>query len=442
MRPTRAQSLVVALLTVAALTATSSSAVFAAGNKSASGQQNPLDDQSGGKKKGKAYETEGITNDAIVIASDQLGDRPFPYGDFDLGVRGLFESVNANGGIHGRKIDYRPFETNFDATKVLTECRRAVEEDKPFAFAGDNPIVVGDSCYDLLGKLGIPVVGTDGISFQSWAYPTAFNLTLDIYNFYRASAFWAAKLQPKPKKLAAIFSGGTPAFDKTAEATVELARKMGVRDVLDPILLPPTQSDFTDTVARLKSENVDTVILAHSPVSVVQILKTMQEQNYHPRIVLGMQTHDPRFTPAYAPYLEPDQEMYLPAQTYLPETGGGGTFDEYAADAKAIKPDGNLFSQGFQAWAGAKLLVDALEAIGPKPTRTKLVNYLNKLKDYDPGISPDRFTWPAKKKDRFVPRQSFLAKYDVAKATWTAPGGSFDWTDKGWTAKVPQDVRG
>ena len=77
---------------------------------------------------------EGVTPSEIRLGASQvlsgpLGPQTQQYGE---GARLLFESVNAAGGIHGRKIAFKTLDDGFDPKRAVENTRQLIEQDKVF----------------------------------------------------------------------------------------------------------------------------------------------------------------------------------------------------------------------------------------------------------------------------------------------------------------------
>jgi branched-chain amino acid transport system substrate-binding protein len=77
---------------------------------------------------------EGVTPTEIRLGASQvlsgpLGPQTQQYGE---GARLMFESVNATGGIHGRKISFTSLDDAFDPQRAVDNTRKLIEEHKVF----------------------------------------------------------------------------------------------------------------------------------------------------------------------------------------------------------------------------------------------------------------------------------------------------------------------
>lgn len=77
---------------------------------------------------------DGVTATEIRLGASQvlsgpLGSQTKEYG---VGSQLYFDHVNAQGGVHGRKISYRTVDDGFDVKRAVENTRKLVDEDKVF----------------------------------------------------------------------------------------------------------------------------------------------------------------------------------------------------------------------------------------------------------------------------------------------------------------------
>lgn len=79
----------------------------------------------------------GVTNDVIRLGmTAPLSGPGASYGDFAKGMQAYFEKVNADGGVHGRKIELIVRDDAYDPAKTVAETNRLIESDKVLAMVG------------------------------------------------------------------------------------------------------------------------------------------------------------------------------------------------------------------------------------------------------------------------------------------------------------------
>ena len=76
----------------------------------------------------------GVTPSTIVLGgSGPLSGPEVAYAGTMLGAKAYFDHVNANGGVHGRRIDYRYLDDAYDPSRTVQNVRRLVQQDRVFA---------------------------------------------------------------------------------------------------------------------------------------------------------------------------------------------------------------------------------------------------------------------------------------------------------------------
>ncbi|MFD3687531.1 ABC transporter substrate-binding protein [Nocardiopsis sp. NPDC058631] len=100
----------------------------------------------------------GVTDDSIVLGSHQplTGPAAPGYLAVSQGARAVFDYVNAQGGIHGRQIDYRVEDDAYDPAQTIDVTRQLVIEDEIFAMVGGLGTPTHGGVIDYLNDEGIP----------------------------------------------------------------------------------------------------------------------------------------------------------------------------------------------------------------------------------------------------------------------------------------------
>jgi branched-chain amino acid transport system substrate-binding protein len=104
--------------------------------------------------------TRGVTGDAIKVGGLLLKTSPSGYtlADTELGAKARFARANAEGGVHGRTIDYIGSEDDGgDPAKDLAAARKLVQRDQVFAVVPANSPFMGGA--DFLVQNRVPFFG-------------------------------------------------------------------------------------------------------------------------------------------------------------------------------------------------------------------------------------------------------------------------------------------
>ena len=76
----------------------------------------------------------GVTPSTILLGgTGPLSGPEVAYAGTMIGAKAYFDHVNANGGVHGRKIEYRYLDDAYDPSRTVQSVRRLVQQDRVFA---------------------------------------------------------------------------------------------------------------------------------------------------------------------------------------------------------------------------------------------------------------------------------------------------------------------
>ena len=76
----------------------------------------------------------GVTSTTILLGgTGPLSGPEVGYAGVLIGANAYFKYVNANGGVHGRRIEYRYYDDGYDASRTVQNVRRLVQQDRVFA---------------------------------------------------------------------------------------------------------------------------------------------------------------------------------------------------------------------------------------------------------------------------------------------------------------------
>ncbi|MFE1166325.1 ABC transporter substrate-binding protein [Nocardiopsis sp. NPDC058789] len=102
----------------------------------------------------------GVTDDAVVIGTHQplTGPAAPGYLAVSQGAGAVFDHVNAEGGVNGRRIDYRVEDDGYDPSRTIDVTRQLVIEDEIFAMVGGLGTPTHGGVIDYLNDEGVPDV--------------------------------------------------------------------------------------------------------------------------------------------------------------------------------------------------------------------------------------------------------------------------------------------
>jgi hypothetical protein len=181
--------------------------------------------------------------------------------------------------------------------------------------------------------------------------------------------------------------GNMPSAETAWAGEKYVLEKVGYKVVYDPTYAV-TQTDFTENVIAMKNAGVNILFVDQLPVEYApSLLKDLQQQNYHPVVVLGAATYSDQLVPASGgaanvngDFLDQNYSLYLGTDaSAIPAVA---TFLKWVNTASpGFKPD--LFTM--YGWISAQLFVQALQNAGSNPSRGSLLQALSKITTFDAG---------------------------------------------------------
>jgi branched-chain amino acid transport system substrate-binding protein len=112
--------------------------------------------------------TVGVTDKSVKIGAHfpLTGVAAPGYSEIPTGAKAYFDYVNANGGVHGRKIDYLVRDDGYDPTKTSTVTNELVLKDKIFAMVGGLGTPTHGAVVDFLNEEEVPDLFVSSGSLQ------------------------------------------------------------------------------------------------------------------------------------------------------------------------------------------------------------------------------------------------------------------------------------
>ncbi|MGW9348575.1 ABC-type branched-chain amino acid transport system, substrate-binding protein [Nocardiopsis flavescens] len=131
-----------------------------------------------------AAQTRGVTDDAVVIGTHQPLTGPASPGfrDVSTGARAMFNYINDNGGIHGRRIEYQVQDDAFDPSRTLEATRALIEDEEIFAMLGGLGTPTHEAVLEELNEAGVPdlFVSSGALAWdQPDVYPYSYGFQVD-----------------------------------------------------------------------------------------------------------------------------------------------------------------------------------------------------------------------------------------------------------------------
>jgi len=313
-----------------------------------------------------------------------------PWGSVARGSKLLFDVVNEEGGINGRKIKYFIRDDMYSPAQTVAGVKELVERQGVFAFVGGVGAACGMAVKDYLAANKIPWVGPSAAT-QDFVQPLDPYL-FAVYPLYRDEANVLTKYiveKLKMKKIGILYQNDLYGKDGLEGARERLATyKMSL---VAEIPVEPTEKDLASQILRLKNSGAEAVLMYVSPTATVIALKTAANVGFKTQWV-GANTVS-------------DYPLMFKITGGLFEGVITGAFGEipdstnplmvkYRDAAKRLNPQERWGTFYYAGILFADPIVEALKKVGRNLSTDALLKALNSIRDYQ-TIGP-KITWTEK----------------------------------------------
>jgi ABC-type branched-subunit amino acid transport system substrate-binding protein len=326
----------------------------------------------------------GFDNKEIRIAQwgPQTGPAA-PWGSVARGSGLLFQIVNEEGGIHGRKIKYFIRDDQYNPAQTKAVVKELVEREGVFAFVGGVGAACGMAVKDYLTENKIIWVGPS-TALQEYVFPVNPYL-FAIYPLYEDEASILTKYaveKLKAKKIAFLYQNDS--YGKAGLAGCKMRMNAMKKKLVEEVSVEPGEKDLSSQILRLKNSEADVVFLWVNPTSAVIALKTAATIGFKPQWISSDTLMD---FPLMNKITGGLWEGVITGGFGLPTDVDHPLMNKYRAAAKKYAPEerfGVFYTAGIMF---AEPLVEALKRVGPNLSREALLKELNSIRNFQ-GIGP------------------------------------------------------
>ncbi|WP_328462246.1 ABC transporter substrate-binding protein [Actinoplanes sp. NBC_00393] len=347
-------------------------------------------DDGGGGSSGSA-DVPGVTDTEVTVGTHMplTGPAAAGYSKISPATKAYFDFVNANGGVHGRKITYKVKDDGYNPANTQTVVRELVLQDKVFAILNGLGTPTHTGVLDFLKTNRVPDLFVASGS-RSWnqpdKYPGTFGFNPD-YTVEGKILGTYVKEQQAGKKVCVL--GQDDDFGRDFLA--------GVEKVVGPVAAKQTYVTSNPNVGpqmgALKAAGCQVVMLATVPGFTALSIGTAAKIAFKPQFVVSNVGADPttvgKALGAAAPLMEG-----VVASNYLPLTTDEANpwiqlYKKVNAEYNGNAEFDNNVVYGMSV---AYLFVQSLQAAGKDLTRDGIIAAVKKNGFQGPGLVPMRFS--------------------------------------------------
>ena len=336
-----------------------------------------------------------MTPTSVVIGSHQplSGPEAVGYDEIAPAATAYFQYVNDHGGVHGRRIEYRPVDDQSVPSNAIGDVRQLLDQsDGVFAIFNGFGTPTHQAVRDLLTTRRVPDLFV-GSGCPCWndvkAAPYTFGFQPDD----------AVEGTVQGHYIVTHFAGRTVGYllpvSGAAAATAGLDRQIPAPLVVARQTYDPSSTTMKAQVAALQHAGADVIVADTVPVGTALALLAAAEANYHPTWVVANAGADVTTVTGLL-------------QNLSKGIAGGSLLEGVITDAY-LAPVGDPANGWTQLWrrvhdayapklpldgyvaygmAAAYTFVQALDAAGANPTRDGIVHALETSHLTGPGLTP------------------------------------------------------
>jgi ABC-type branched-subunit amino acid transport system substrate-binding protein len=337
---------------------------------------------------------EGVTDTEIHIGQwGPMTGPAAPWGAVARGTDAYFKMINAEGGIHGRKLVHHYFDDAYNPAKTMAGVKQLQEEVGMFAWVSGVGTAPGLAVKDYLMERKIPWIGPSAGS-RHWVEPPNKYL-FNSYPLYLGDAQILCRYAVNRlnfKRIAIAYANDDYGKQGLEGSQWQLA-KFGMK-LVEQIPVNVADTDMKPHIMKLRKAEAEAVLLFVNPGQVARLIGTGKAMQFDPQWMTSTTCGDVPLMMAitkglYAGTIIASFGMIEPAQVGVGYVEDSNTpslpllakykkdaFDQFAAKEERW---GLTFAAGI---GYVEPFVEALKRVGRDLTREKLVAEMEKIKNF------------------------------------------------------------
>ena len=360
----------------------------------------------------------GVTAKTILLGGTvPLSGEASAFGSVGPGAKAYFDSVNAQGGVNGRRIRYVYYDDAYNPVQTVQLTRKLVEQDKVFAIFNSVGTENNAAIQPYLNSKRVPQLFV-GDGSQAVSQPAKYPWTMGFLQSYLGEgAIYGRHLAATAKaaKVGVLYENTALGLEMTRGLERWIAGK-GPR-VVAKESYELVDTDVAAQIARLKSSGANTLMLFATPKFFLQAVAATQRLAWKPKLYIASISIEPGIM-AIARLNAPELTKGALAVAFVknpndPIWAKDQALADYRRIMKRYHPKGK--PSDVYNWYGmtvAWTMVETLKRAGNPPTRVGLLRAAQSL-----NLSNNPFLLPGislkTSRTRYFPLDRvYLYRYD------------------------------
>jgi branched-chain amino acid transport system substrate-binding protein len=351
----------------------------------------------------------GVTDkDVLICAYQPMTGNESSYFRMGKGADAWFKYVNDNGGINGRKIDYRMVDDKYEPARTSQIVKRFIERDNCFAIVAPLGSAPTSAVIDYIVSQNVPLVGAGTGAAKNLEYPSKW--VFPLYPSYKDEGRDLVRFAKEVfhANTIALLYQNDPSGKTHLEGIKSVLDKYGVKLVAEQGY-EPKEIDVSSQVLAMKAANPDAIICSCAPEHAAKF--------YTERKKLGWNV--------------PVVNVFFGKSPKVPELAGKDAVDgvyfstifrDFNSPAPQIQQAVQILKKYYPqedpdaihlwGFTGAQVFTEALKRMGrDNITRERLVETLEGIKDWKGSVVPDITINKGNAPDHFLVRDMSYVVY-------------------------------
>ena len=237
----------------------------------------------------------GVTATTVLLGGTvPLTGEAAAFGTVGAGAKAYFDHVNAKGGVHGRRIEYRYYDDAYNPAQTVQQTRRLVEQDRVFAIFNSVGTANNLAVRDYLNAQRVPQLfagdGSQSIGRGFARYPWTMGFLMSYRGEGDVYGRTIVKAGPKAR-IAVLYENTELGRDMLTGLTRAVSGK-GPRIVAKQAY-EFTGADVSSQVSLLKASGADTLMLFATPRFFLQAITTTHRLGWRPQVYIASVSIEP-----------------------------------------------------------------------------------------------------------------------------------------------------
>ena len=333
----------------------------------------------------------GITSDTIKLGMFAPMTGSMAVGSLTLlGATAIYKSVNDAGGINGRKIELVVEDDGCDPNKTISAVKKLMSQDNVFMIHGgwcSGTALAAKPEFERAPGFPWMILGAASAAITKPTLPNVFQPIATTDTVAKAMVDFA--LSKADTKRIAIISHSDEWGKSHLEPLLANLKKAGVEPV-ETAYRERGSADATSQILRIRNAKPDFVLAVLYAPELTLYVRDAFKYNLKVPIVTtqGVSAEDmvKRVGNAAA---TSEMFVFYPLDSTLEAPGMQKWIDMF----KKYNPGAPVETLSFLGSTGTLAVVEALKNAGPDISRAKVIAELNKITNFNPGISSGSLTF-------------------------------------------------